>query len=162
MDLNTLRETDESVVILPGARVVGDVTFGGDCSVWYNAVIRGDGQPIRLGRGVNVQDNAVLHSDQHSTVVGDHVTIGHSAIVHGCTVGEGSTIGMGAIVLNGARVGKECMVGAGAVVTGKTNAPDRSLLLGNPAKIVRQLTEEEVAGNYENARHYVELKELYR
>lgn len=162
MDLKVLRETDENVVILPGAKVCGDVTFQPDCSVWYNAVIRGDGTPIRLGRGTNVQDNAVLHSDLVPTIIGDYVTIGHSAIVHGCSVGDGSTVGMGAIILNGAVIGKECMVGAGAVVTGKTKAPDRSLLLGNPAKIVRQLTEEEIAHNYENTDHYVKLKELYR
>ena len=162
MDLKTLRRTDEDVVILPGAAVVGDVTFGPDCSVWFNAVIRGDGKPITLGRGCNVQDCAVLHSDVCPTVLGDHVTVGHGAIVHGCTVGEDTVVGMGAIVLNGARIGKDCMVGAGAVVTGKTDAPDGSLLVGNPAKVVRPLTGEEIAGLRENAEHYIELKEAYR
>ena len=162
MNSKQLHETDENVVILSGAKVVGDVTFGPDCSVWYNAVIRGDGSPIRIGRGTNIQDNAVLHSDLFPTTIGENVTIGHSAIVHGCTVGDGSTVGMGSIILNGAIVGRECTVGAGAVVTGKTNAPDRSLLLGNPARVVRQLTEEEVRFNYKNTLHYVELKELYR
>jgi len=162
MDLKTLRETDENVVILPGAKVSGQVTFGADCSVWYNAVIRGDGCPIHLGQGTNVQDNAVLHSGERDTLVGNYVTIGHSAIVHGCTVGDGTTIGMGAIVLNNAVLGKNCLVGAGAVVTGKTNAPDGSLLLGSPAKVVRQLTAEEMEHNRENALEYIRLKELYR
>ncbi len=162
MDLKRLRQTDETVVILPGAAVVGDVTFGPDCSVWFNAVIRGDGKPITLGRGCNVQDCAVLHSDVFPTVLGDRVTVGHGAIVHGCSVGDNTVIGMGAIVLNGAKIGKNCMVGAGALVTGKTDAPDGSLLVGNPAKVARPLTETEIAGLRENAEHYVELKEEYR
>ena len=162
MDLKTLRQTDDSVVILPGAAVMGNVTFGPDCSVWFNAVLRGDGQPIILGASVNIQDNAVLHSDVYPTVLGDYVTVGHGAIVHGCTVGDNTVVGMGAILLNGARVGKNCMVGAGAVVTGKTDAPDGSLLLGNPAKVARLLTAEELAGLRQNAEHYVELKEAYR
>ena len=162
MDLKTLRQTDDTVVILPGAVVVGDVTFGPDCSVWFNAVLRGDGMPITLGAGVNIQDNAVLHSDVCPTVLGDYVTVGHGAIVHGCTVGDNTVVGMGAILLNGARVGKNCMVAAGAVVTGKTDAPDGSMLLGNPARVVRSLTPEELAGLRQNAEHYVELKEAYR
>ena len=162
MDLKTLRQTDDKVVILPGAAVVGDVTFGPDCSVWFNAVLRGDGKPITLGAGVNIQDNAVLHSDVYPTILGDRVTVGHGAIVHGCTVGDNTVVGMGAILLNGARVGKNCMVGAGAVVTGKTDAPDGSMLLGNPARVVRTLTPEEVAGLRVSAEHYVELKEAYR
>ena len=162
MDLKTLRQSDDTVVILPGAAVVGNVTFGPDCSVWFNAVLRGDGQPISLGAGVNIQDNAVLHSDVYPTVLGDYVTVGHGAIVHGCTVGDNTVVGMGAILLNGARVGKNCIVGAGAVVTGKTDAPDGSMLLGNPARVVRSLTTEELAGLRQSAEHYVELKEEYR
>ena len=162
MDLKTLRQTDEDVVILPGAAVAGDVTFGPGCSVWFNAVIRGDGKPITLGRGCNVQDCAVLHSDVFPTALGEYVTVGHGAIVHGCAVGYNTVIGMGSIVLNGAKIGQNCMVGAGAVVTGKTDAPDGSLLLGNPAKVARLLTDEEITGLRENAEHDVELKERYR
>ena len=162
MDLKTLRQTDDTVVILPGAVVVGDVTFGADCSVWFNAVLRGDRNPISLGTGVNIQDNAVLHSGVQPTVLGDYVTVGHGAIVHGCTVGDNTLVGMGAIVLNGARVGKNCIVGAGAVVTGKMDAPDGSMLLGNPARVVRALTAEELAGLRQNAEHYAKLKEAYR
>jgi len=162
MDLKTLRKTDENVVILPGAAVVGDVSFGPGCSVWFNAVLRGDGTPIVLGRGCNVQDCAVLHSDIFPTVLGDYVTVGHSAIVHGCTVGDNSTVGMGAVILNGAKIGKNCMVAGGAVVTGKTDAPDGSLLVGNPAKAVRALREDEIAGMRDNAEHYIRLREEYR
>ena len=162
MDFKTLRQTDEDVVILPGAAVVGNVTFGPDCSVWFNAVIRGDGKPIALGRGCNVQDCAVLHSEQHATILGDYVSVGHGAVVHGCSVGDNTIVGMGAILLNGAKIGRNCMIGAGAVVTGKTDAPDGSLLVGNPAKVVRPLTDEEISGLRENAEHYAELKERYR
>ena len=162
MDIKTMRKTDDAAVILPGSVVVGNVTFGPDCSVWFNAVLRGDGKPISLGAGVNIQDNAVLHSDVFPTVLGDYVTVGHGAIVHGCTVGDNTVVGMGAILLNGARVGKNCIVGAGAVVTGKMDAPDGSMLLGSPAKVVRPLTPEEVAGLRQNAEHYAALKEAYR
>ena len=162
MDFKTLRQTDEDVVILPGAAVVGNVTFGPDCSVWFNAVIRGDGKPITLGRGCNVQDCAVLHSEQHATILGNGVSVGHGAVVHGCSVGDNTIVGMGAILLNGAKIGRNCMIGAGAVVTGKTDAPDGSLLVGNPAKVVRPLTDEEISGLRRNAEHYAELKEKYR
>lgn len=162
MDLKTLRQTDNDVVILPGAAVVGDVTFGPGCSVWFNAVLRGDGKPITLGRGCNVQDCCVLHSEKHATVLGDWVSVGHGAIVHGAVVGDNTIVGMGATLLDGAHIGRNCMVGAGAVVTGKTDAPDGSLVLGNPAKVVRPLTQEEIAGLRQNAEHYMELREAYR
>ncbi len=162
MDLKTLRQTDESAVILPGAAVMGDVTLGPGCSVWFNAVLRGDGMAIVLGRGCNVQDCAVLHSEKAPTVLGEYVSVGHGAIVHGARVGDNTIVGMGATLLDGARIGANCMVGAGAVVTGKMDAPDGSLILGNPARVVRPLTEEETAGLRANAEHYEELKERYR
>lgn len=162
MNLKTLRQTDEHAVILPGAAVVGDVTLGKNCSVWFNAVLRGDGKPIVLGEGCNIQDCCVLHSEKHATVLGDWVSVGHGAIVHGAVVGDNTIIGMGATLLDFAKIGKNCMVGAGAVVTGKMDAPDGSLVLGNPAKVVRPLTQEEIAGLRRNAEHYAELKERYR
>ena len=143
-----------SVYIAPNATVVGDVTLGENVNIWYGAVLRGDHGTILVGDNTNIQDNAVLH-DQ--TVVGKGCTIGHGAIIHGCTIGDNCTIGMGAIVLSGAVLGDHCLVGAGAVVTGKTNAPTGSLLLGSPAKIVKQLTEEQIQESRENAVHYVEL-----
>lgn len=156
-------ETDENVLILPGAQVVGDVTFGKDCSVWYNAVIRADGAPVTVGAGSNIQDCAVLHTDVgHPVVLGEGVTVGHSAIVHGCTVGDRTTVGMGAILLTGCRVGKDCIVGAGALVTGKTVIPDGSMALGSPAKVVRPLTEAEIDELARHGKDYVAMAEEYR
>ena len=163
MDLKTLRETDENVVILPGARVSGDVTFGPGCSVWYNAVIRGDSGPVTLGKNCNVQDNSVFHPGRGFPIVlGDDVTVGHGAIVHGCTVGSGTLIGMGAIVLSGAVIGKNCIVGAGAMVTGKMNIPDGSMVLCSPAKVVRPVTEADLETVRDGNRYYVRLRESYR
>ena len=133
-------EPGEGVMIAPGAAVIGDVRLGKDCSVWYNAVLLGNEAPITVGARSNVQDCAVLHN---GTVLGSGVTVGHGAVVHGCTVGNDTLIGMGAIVLSGARIGRDCIVGAGALVTGKTRVPDGSMVLGNPAKVTRALTSEE-------------------
>lgn len=140
--------------IAPNATVVGDVTLGKDVNIWYGAVLRGDSGAITLGEGTNVQDNAVLHE---ATAVGKFCTIGHGAIVHGCTLGDGCVVGMGAVVLTGAVLGDDCLVGAGAVVTGKTSAPAGSLLLGSPAKVVRALTPEQIEENRRNALHYIRL-----
>ena len=162
MDLKTLRQTDGNVVILPGAAVVGNVAFGPGCSVWFNAVLRADDRPITIGGGTNIQDGAILHSDAFPITLGEYVTVGHRAIIHGCTVGNNTTVGMGAILLNGATVGKNCIVGAGALVTGKMDIPDGSLALGNPAKVIRPLTAEELAGLRASAEHYIKLAEAYR
>ena len=129
----------QGAYIAPNATVVGDVTLGENVSVWYGAVIRGDGGPIVIGEGTNIQDLAVVHEE---TTIGSRCTVGHSAIVHGCTVGNGCLIGMGAIILDGAVLGDHCVVGAGAVVTGKTNAPAGSVLLGSPARVVKQVSPE--------------------
>lgn len=140
--------------IAPNATVVGDVVLEKDVNIWYGAVLRGDNGTITLGEGTNVQDNAVIHD---KTTVGKYCTIGHGAIVHGCTIGDGCLIGMGAIVLSGAVLEQGCLVGAGAVVTGKTRAGAGSLLLGSPAKVVKQLSPEELVANLQNAAHYVKL-----
>ena len=154
-----LRETDENVLICEGARVAGDVTLGKGVSVWYNAVLRGDEGAITVGEDTNIQDGAVMHEE---TVVGRGCTIGHNAIVHGCTMGDNVLIGMGAVVLNGAKIGDNCIVGAGALVTGKMDAPAGSMILGSPAKVVRPLTEAEIEGNRGSARVYLHAAELYR
>ena len=140
--------------LAPNATVVGDVILEEHVSIWYGAVLRGDNGTITVGAGSNIQDNAVIHD---KTDIGRFCTIGHSAIIHGCTLGDGCLIGMGAIVLDGAVLEENCMVGAGAVVTGKTKAPAGSLLLGSPAKIIRSLTNAEITHNRENAEHYVNL-----
>ena len=163
MDLKTLRKTDAHVVILPGGCVSGNVTMGTGCSVWYNAVIRGDEEPIVIGEKTNIQDNAVLHTSHNAPLtVGSGVSVGHSAILHGCTVGDKTLIGMGAIVLDHAVVGKDCIIGAGALVTGGTVIPDGHMALGSPARVTRPLRPEEIAHNRANAAAYFGRKELYR
>ena len=140
--------------ILKGAVVSGDVELGENVSVWHNAVLRGDSGKITVGENSNIQDLCILHE---KTTIGKNCTVGHGAILHGCTVGDGCLIGMGAIVLNGAVLEEGCLVGAGALVTGKTVAPRGSVLLGSPAKIVKTLTDEEIAAQTESAMHYVTL-----
>ena len=137
----------KDVYISRGAVVVGDVTLGDSASVWYNAVLRGDINRIVVGHHSNVQDGAVLHlADEYPCIVGDYVTVGHSAIVHACTVGDECLIGMGAVILDGAELGAQCIVGARALVTQRTKIPPGSMVLGSPAKVVRQLTEQERTG----------------
>ena len=150
---------DESVFVCPGAAIVGDVTLGKNVNVWYNAVLRGDDGAIKVGDNTNVQDCAVLHEE---TTVGSGCTIGHGAIVHGCTVGDNVLIGMGTIILNGAKIGSDCIVGAGALVTGKMDAPDGSMILGSPAKVVRPLKPEEIEGNRAAMEEYLEAAAQYR
>ena len=136
------------------ATVVGDVILGENASIWYGAVLRGDRGTITIGDGTNVQDNCVIHE---KTTIGKNCTIGHGAIVHGCTMGDESMIGMGAIVLTGAKIGRNCLIGAGAVVTGKMDAPDGSLILGSPAKIVKEVSPEMIAEIEKDAAIYVQL-----
>lgn len=142
--------------IAPNATLIGDVRLGRDASVWFGAVVRGDNDPITVGAESNVQDGAVLHSDPGVALnVGANVTIGHLAMVHSCTVGDGSLIGIGAVILSGAVLGRWCLVGAGAVVTEGKVFPDRSLIVGSPGRIVRQLTEAQCAALDASAAHYV-------
>lgn len=139
------------------ANVVGDVRMGENANVWFGATIRGDNEPILIGARTNVQDNAVLHSDPGSPLsIGRACTIGHQAIVHGCTIGDNTLIGMGSIVLNGAVIGSNCLIGAGAVVTEGKVIPDGSLVLGTPGRVVRMLSDAEIENVAGSARHYVE------
>lgn len=145
----------KSTHIAGNATVIGDVTLGEHVSIWYGAVLRADRGVIRIGDGSNIQDNAVVHmGDGYDTLVGKCVSVGHGAILHGCTIGDGTVVGMGAIVMNGAVVGKECIIGAGALVTQGKVIPDRSIVLGNPGKVVRTVTDEEAASNLKNASLY--------
>ena len=154
---------DPSVFVADGAHVLGDVSAGENASIWYGAVIRGDENSITIGKETNIQDNAVLHaSPGFPEVIGDGVTIGHGAIVHGSTVGDNSLIGMGAVILNGAKIGADCVIGAGALITQGKEIPDGHLAMGSPAKVVRALTEEEIAHNRKNCEVYLELAESYR
>ncbi|MFT4052607.1 MAG: gamma carbonic anhydrase family protein [Microbacterium sp.] len=141
--------------VASGARVVGAVTLAEGSSIWYNAVVRGDSSAVTLGAGSNLQDNVSVHVDaDHPVVIGENVSVGHNAVVHGCTIGDGSLIGMGSVVLSGARIGAGCLVAGGAVVLEGTIVPDGSLVAGVPAKVRRALTEEERAGILRNAEVY--------
>lgn len=145
---------EKEYYIAPDARVLGDVELSADVSIWYGAVVRGDSGKIAIGEGTNIQDRVVIHE---KTTLGSRCTVGHGAIVHGCTVGDRCLIGMGSILLTGAVLEAGCLVGAGAVVTGKTHAPAGSVLLGNPARIVKTLTPEEMAKLEEGALEYIRL-----
>lgn len=145
------------VYIAKSAAVLGDVRIGAHSSVWYNATVRGDINYIEIGHHTNIQDNAVLHlADEYPCIVGDYVTVGHSAVVHACTIGNDVLIGMGAIVLDGAVVGEQCLIGAKALVTQRTKIPAGSLVMGAPAKVVRELKPEEQAGLKAWAEKYAE------
>jgi carbonic anhydrase/acetyltransferase-like protein (isoleucine patch superfamily) len=154
---------DPSAWVAPDASVIGTVTLGARASVWFGAVLRGDTEGIAVGDGSNVQDNAVLHTDAgFPLTIGRDCTVGHKAILHGCTIGDETLIGMGAIVLNGARIGRNCLIGAGALVTEGKEIPDGSLVMGMPAKVVRPLDEAAIAGLRASARGYRERAALYR
>ncbi len=149
---------DKSAFIFESADIVAEVTIGKNCSVWCNATMRGDIAPIALGEGSNVQDNACIHvNTDMPTIIGKDVTIAHSAVIHGCTIGDNCLIGMGAIVLNEAVIADNSIVGAGALVTERKVFPPNSLIIGSPAKAVRLLTDEEIEGIRVNACHYQEI-----
>lgn len=145
---------ESKVYISKNATVVGDVKLGNQVSIWYGAVLRGDSGTITVGDATNIQDNCVLHE---AVILGSGCSVGHGAILHGCTIGDNCVIGMGAIVLDGAVIGNDCLVGAGAVVTGKMNAPAGSLLLGNPAKVVKPLTQSQLDYIRADAENYIVL-----
>ncbi|NLA92834.1 MAG: gamma carbonic anhydrase family protein [Spirochaetales bacterium] len=154
---------EQALFIAANATIVGDVTLGSDTTVWYSATLRGDMAPITIGRGTNVQDNAVIHvNNGMPTHLGENITVGHGAILHAWTIGSGTLVGMGAIVLDGATVGEDSLVAAGAVVPPNKSYPPRSLLMGSPAKVVRELTAEELEGMATNVAHYIELGEIFK
>ncbi len=162
---------DPSVWVAPDANVIGKVTLLADSSVWFGCTLRGDNEMIVVGQGSNVQENCVLHTDMGSPLtIGTNCTIGHKAMLHGCTIGDNSLVGMGATILNGAVIGKNCLIGAGALITEGKVIPDGSLVVGAPGKVARTLTQEQIEGltrsaiNYQiNARRFRSgLRELAR
>jgi len=156
--------------VAPSADVIGDVECGEDCSIWFGSVIRGDVHYIKIGNRVNIQDLSMIHvthykngdkSTGNPTIIGDDVTIGHRVMLHGCTIEKGCLIGMSATILDGAIIGKESVVGAGALVTKNKKFPPRSLIVGSPAKVVRELSEDDIKELYASAKRYVEFKKDY-
>ena len=157
-----MKKINDSYYQAEGSHIIGDVVIGRDSSVWYNAVLRGQPSRITIGEGSNVQENVVIHVNEAYPVrIGDGVTIGHAAVIHGCEIGDNSLIGIGSIILNGAAIGKNCIIGAGSLVTQNTVIPDGSMAFGSPAKIIRSLTEEEIRENAKNTAEYIAFaKEL--
>lgn len=154
---------DESVFVAEQATVIGNVDLQQNASIWPGAVLRGDNEPITIGVGSNVQEGAVLHTDPgFPLTVEANVTIGHQAMLHGCTIKEGALIGIQAVVLNGAVIGRNCLVGAGAIVTEGKQFPDNSLILGAPAKVVRELSEADIQRMRSAATHYAERRAYYK
>ena len=155
---------DDTNFIAPSAEVIGDVTLGAHASIWFNTTLRGDVNWIRIGAESNVQDNTVIHVTNRTapTLVGDGVTIGHGAIIHGCTIEDNVLVGMGAVILDHAVIGRDSIVGARALVTARTQIPPRSLVIGSPAKVVRSLTDAEVATIRRYAENYLHYSRIYR
>jgi len=150
-------QIDASALVMESAQIIGDVIIGEESSVWFNAVIRGDVNHIRIGKYTNIQDGCVLHVARRTLplLIGDEVTVGHNVVLHACTIGSQCLIGMGAIVMDGADIGEQSIVGAGSLVTPGTKIPPRSLVLGSPARVKRELTEDEIRGIRESAANYV-------
>ena len=153
----------ETAWVADSAQLIGNVVLGEEASVWFGTVVRGDTDCITIGAGSNIQDASVLHADfGQPLVVGERVTVGHQVMLHGCTIGDESLIGIGAIVLNGARIGKNCLVGAGSLVTEGKEFADGWMIIGSPAKAVRQLTPEQIEGLRQSARHYSDNARRFR
>lgn len=151
---------DPTIFIAEGARITGQVEIGSRTGIWYNAVLRGDITSITVGEDCNIQDNVVVHGDEvYDVKIGDRVSVGHSSIIHGCTIDDDAVIGMGSIILNGAHIGKGCLIGAGSLVTKKTVIPDGAMAFGRPAKVVRIMDEKEAEYNTLNWKKYRELAE---
>ncbi len=152
-----------SAWVADSAQAIGDVVLGPQASLWFGVVARGDTDQLVVGEGSNVQDGTVLHADKGFPLhIGRHVTVGHKAMLHGCTIGDESLIGIGAVVLNGAKIGKNCLVGAGALVTEGKEFPDGSMILGSPAKAVRQLSAEQIDGLRRSAQHYIDNAQRFK
>jgi carbonic anhydrase/acetyltransferase-like protein (isoleucine patch superfamily) len=151
------------VWVAPNATVIGDVRLAENVSIWWNAVLRGDNDPIAIGTNTNIQDGSVLHTDAGVPLhIGRDVTVGHLVMLHGCTVGDGSLIGIKSVILNGAVIGKHCLIGANTLIPEGKVIPDRSLVMGSPGKVVRELSDEQIARIAQSAAHYVDNARRYR
>jgi len=149
--------------VAPNAQVIGQVTLGADAGIWFGAVVRGDNEPIEIGERTNIQENTVLHVDPGFPMkIGNDCTIGHNAILHGCTIGDATLVGMGATIMNGAKIGRGCLIGANALITEGKQFPDNSLIVGSPAKAIRTLDPAAGSGFLKEAASYVKKGERYR
>ena len=158
-----LKTADDNFWIAPNASVIGEVNLERDASIWFNAILRADNEPIAIGEGSNVQDGAIIHTDPgFACRIGRKVTVGHMAMLHGCSIGDGSLIGIGSVVLNGAKIGKNCIIGSKALVTEGMEVPDGSMVLGIPGKIRKTLTEEEQSIVSLGAEHYIDNYKKYK
>ncbi len=158
-----LKTADDNFWIAPNASVIGDVNLERDASIWFNAILRADNEPITIGEGSNVQDGAIIHTDPgYACNIGKKVTVGHMAMLHGCSIGDGSLIGIGSVVLNGAKIGRNCIIGSKALVTEGMEVPDGSMVLGIPGKIKKTLTEEEQSVVPLGAEHYIDNYKKYK
>ena len=158
-----LKTSDDNFWIAPNASVIGEVNLERDVSIWFNAILRADNEPITIGEGSNVQDGAIIHTDPgYACKIGKKVTVGHMAMLHGCSIGDGSLIGIGSVVLNGAKIGKNCIIGSKALVTEGMDVPDGSMVLGIPGKIKKTLTEEEQSVVPLGADHYIDNYKKYK
>ena len=155
LDGKKLSTDGDDFWVAPNATVIGNVTMEKDSSIWFQCTIRGDNEPITIGAGSNIQEHSVIHTDPGCPcIIGKNVTIGHMAMLHGCKIGDGSLIGIGAVILNKAKIGKNCIIGAKALITENKDIPDNSLVVGSPGKVVREVTEEEKKAVWENTKHY--------
>lgn len=161
--INKKPTLEEEVYIAETAVIIGDVTLKRNTNIWFGAVLRGDEESIIIGENTNIQENSIVHVDENNKVeVGDGCTIGHGVIVHGCKIGDNTLIGMGAIILNGAQIGNNTIVGAGSLITQNKKFDDGVLIIGNPAKVVRRLTDEEIENNKKSCLNYIELSKRIR
>ena len=162
--LNDIKpKVSENIFIAENAVIIGDVELAENVSIWFGAVLRGDIEKITIGKNSNVQDNSTIHTDYGiPCVVGENVTVGHNVILHSCSIGDNVIVGMGSTILNGAKIAKNCLIGANSLVTHKIQFEEGSLILGNPAKVVRKLTDKEIEHIQENANHYVENSKRYK
>ena len=158
-----LKTADDNFWIAPNASVIGEVNLERDASIWFNAILRADNEPITIGEGSNVQDGAIVHTDPgFACRIGKKVTVGHMAMLHGCSIGDGSLIGIGSVILNGAKIGKNCIIGSKALITEGMEVPDGSMVLGIPGKIRKTLTEEEQSIVSLGAEHYIDNYKKYK
>ena len=160
---NKVKCKDNNFFIAPNAAVIGRVTLGTNTSIWFNVVIRADNDEIFIGNGCNIQDNSILHVDEGAPVkLGENISIGHSATVHGCQIGSDTLVGMGSTILSNAKIGNGCLIGANALITENKCFPDRSLIIGSPAKVVREVTKKELEHIKWNAKNYIERSQFYK